>query len=95
MKISEIAKQIKDLKKSFKNGKSLKLYCEEKKLSYINTSRILKNDNSRFYLSTAYHLLGLTPQRNIPDSVLYTSMKDLIEMEKYFETQFKKENPKE
>lgn len=90
MKITQIVKELKALKKSFKDGKSLKLYCEQNNLSYTNTSRILNKDELKIYLSTAYHLLALTPERNIPDSVLYTSLKDLIEIEKYFENQFSK-----
>lgn len=94
MKISQIVSRLEDLKKSFKNGKSLKLYCEEKNLSYTNTSRLLRNDKYNYYLVTACKLLGLSPEHNIPNSVLYTELSNLIELEKYFEKQFEKENQK-
>lgn len=85
MKLEIIIKQLKDLKKSFENGKSLKLYCESKKISYTSTSRILKRGIKTMELRTAYNILGLTPERNISQGVLSTKIDYLLEFKKVFE----------
>lgn len=85
MKLEIIINELKDLKKSFKNGAILKNYCEEKKISYTSTSRILKRGIQTMELRTAYNILGLTPERNISQVVLSLKIKDLQQIKKDFE----------
>ena len=85
MKLEIIIQNLQDLKKSFLQGKSLKLYCESKKISYTSTSRILKRGIETMELRTAYNILGLTPERNITQGVLSTKIQDLLEVKKVFE----------
>jgi len=82
MLLETIINELKYLKKSFEKGKSLKLYCEQKNISYTSTSRILKRGIETMQLITAYNILGLTPERNISQVVLDLKIQDLKQIKK-------------
>lgn len=84
MKLDLIVRQLKDLKKHFEKGANLKNYCECKNISYTSTLRLLNKYIEKMQLRTAYNILGLTPERNIPQGVLSTKIQDLLEIKDSF-----------
>ncbi len=78
MKLETLLIEFYDLKKEFERGKNLKLYCEQKKISYTSTSRILNKKTNRIALRSIYNILGLTPELNMSQVVLEMTIGDIL-----------------
>ena len=78
MKLQTLLTEFYYLKRDFGKGKNLKLYCEQKNISYTSTSRILNKQTNRIVLRSIYNILGLTPERNISQVVLSMTIGDIL-----------------
>ncbi len=78
MKLETLLIEFYDLKKEFERGKNLKLYCEQKNISYTSTSRILNKKTNRIALRSIYNILGLTPELNMSQVVLEMTIGDIL-----------------
>ena len=78
MKLQTLLTEFYNLKRDFEKGKNLKLYCEQKNISYTSTSRILNKQTKRIVLRSIYNILGLTPERNISQVVLSMIIGDIL-----------------
>ena len=78
MKLETLLIEFYDLKKEFERGKNLKLYCEQKNISYTSTSRILNKKTNQIALRSIYNILGLTPELNMSQVVLSMIIGDIL-----------------
>jgi hypothetical protein len=78
MKLETLLIEFYDLKKEFERGKNLKLYCEQKNISYTSTSRILNKKTNQIALRSIYNILGLTPELNMSQVVLEMTIGDIL-----------------
>jgi len=86
MKLEYIILELQSLKRELYYKKIvLKNYCIKKHISYTSTSRILKRGIDFMTLRSAYKILGLTPERNIPQVLLDLNIKALLAIKSSFE----------
>ena len=85
MDIEHIIFELKSLKRELYYKKiSLKNYCCRKNISYTSTSRILKKNIFDMKLRTSYKILGLTPERNIPQVLLDLTLQSILDLKPLF-----------
>ena len=89
MKLENIINELRILRLSYRRGHvNLNNYCNKRNLSYTSTSRILNKSHDEMTLSTAYNILGLTPERNISQVILRLKIKDIKLIKSDFENGF-------
>lgn len=88
MKLPEMIQQIEDLKESFNNGKSLKDYAEQKRISFLYLTSLLTKDIESLDLAEVYCILDNCPDTHIPVSVLFSNVAFLLEVKQYVEKGF-------